>query len=227
MASLSEIQPKIVDGLRSHNISTAISLIESGVTPDTIAELRQIENNQFNTAISKALLTTADGLHVFQGKATAILMNVNGNIAGFFSNNDDSEIHHVFVKAAIEKAAASALVYREGKNKGGLSKNQDYLIDQDFKKHDGVSIKPVVIDGNEYFIGVSGASVNPEINKQALRSDKLFTFTGEDPEWRAAGYWDRFCANRIRSNMMNKRAGQDMGKNLKIPRHQARSKFFD
>ena len=228
---LKEVQSQIVDDIKLRNISVTNKLIDSGVTPDTLLELKQLVNPEFNQAITQALSTTTDGVPVFRGHATAVLMDKDGVIKGFFTNNDSSPIHHIFVEAAIEKAAASVLVYREHKKRGGLSKNKNYLSEeQNFKKHEGASVKPVIIGGEEYFIGVSGASVNPELNKQALRSDKLYSYTEtgkNEPEWRAAGYWDRFCANRIRTYLIKENAKQDVGKNMKIPRGQARNEFFD
>jgi len=226
MASFSELQRGITDNLRRREYKTAYDIIEAGVDDGVIEELRGKDDPRFNEAVSRALRTSSNGSPIYKGRATVVVTDIEGNIKWFFSNNEDSPDHATFVKAAIEKATIRALFEKE-KRKGGLSHHEKYLLEQGYKRHEGAAIKPLVIEGKEYFIGVSGAAVNESFNRKALRSPGLFMATKEkDPEWRAAGYWDRFCANRIRTKMLRTEGRQDMGRML-IPRHQAKRKIFD
>lgn len=234
MVSLSEIQTGISEHLSKRDYRTAYDLIESEIDASVLQELLQKENRFFNEAITKALATSSDSSPIFQGQATAVLIDIYGNIVAFFSNSENSPLQLTFAKAAIEKATARALLEKEGK-KGGLSRNEAYLQKNGYKRHDGASIKPLIIGGKKYFIGVSGAMVNEPFNRKALRSEALFNVsrskesieeTDEFAKWRAAGYWDRFCANRIRTYITHFNSRQDMGK-MRVPRHQAKNEFFD
>lgn len=220
-----EFQPKISDSMKANDYHDVYETVESSIDAEAIAELEKINDPAFDDAVVSALSTSSDGEMIYQGCATAVMVDIDGNIKAFFTNNNESSEHALFVKAAIEKATARALLEKENK-KRGLSHSEDFLKQQGFARHDGASQKPIRIDGVDYFIGVSGAAVDDEFNKKAMRSEGLFAATEELPEYRGAGYWDRFCANRIRTYLKKPDARQDMGKML-VPRQNAKDKFFN
>ncbi|PIZ00504.1 hypothetical protein COY62_02250 [bacterium (Candidatus Howlettbacteria) CG_4_10_14_0_8_um_filter_40_9] len=220
-----ELQSEISRYMKSGEYGNVYSIIEQGVDEKVIEELKKKHDPHFDEAIRQTLSMTSEATPIYQGNATAVLVDMDGGIKAFFSNNQDSPDHATFVKAAIEKATARVLLEKKHK-KGGLSRHQELLLKQGFLRHEGASIKPVKIDGENYFIGVSGASVDDSFNRKALRNDELFGATGEDPEWRAAGYWDRFCANRIMAFMTRDNVRKDIGA-MKIPHLHAEDDFFD
>lgn len=226
MTELSRLQNDINDHIDGRKPDPIYPKIRVGVDDGVIKELGEMDKPFFTEAVRRALETTSDGLNVFKGIATAVLMNGRGDIVAFYSNTQNSPHHGTFVKAAIEKATARVKLEKNRK-RGGLSLHETLLVEQGYApRHEGAAIKPTIINGEKYYVGVSGAAVDGQFNRKALRSDWLFAATGEEPEWRAAGYWDRFCANRIRKNLMKPKVRQEVGSIL-IPRHQAKNSFFD
>lgn len=169
------------------------------VNEEFIRQLKTKERPDFTNACLHALKTEEkeNATSIFKGTATAIAINEQGQIMSFFSNNNSSPMHEIFVKAALEKATARLLLERT-QRPGGIMHNEDFLKTQGFNKHEGAGVKSVTIDGQKCFIGVSGAMIKENFNKKVLGTNFAATETGiKEPEFRFAGFWDRLMAIRV------------------------------
>lgn len=220
----SDFQTNIKNNMELNDYKGVYSTIESDVDDTVIAELEQLNDPKFTNAVENALQTTSNNEQIFQGQTTAVLVNIEGDIKAFFTNDNESEYQKTFIKAALQKATARARLEQE-KLKGGLVKNEDHLKEQGYNRHEGAAIPSVNIDGVEYFIGVSGAAVNSDFNRKAMQTEERFNKTGEIPEWRAAGFWDFMCATLIRNNLMGN-AKKDIGPII-VTEKNAENPFFD
>ena len=222
-------QKNISDNLQKGEYKNVYANIESAVDIEFTKALEAINDEKFDESIEKALKTTSNGEQIYQGTATAILVDIDGNVKAFYSNTPkDSELYATFAKACFEKATARAFLKRQN-IKGGIIQNSKLLENNDYKRHDGASIPTVNIDGVEYFIGVSGAMVDEEFTRRMLKTDENFNASNLEPEysmWRAAGFWDFICATQIRNYLINPDAKQEIG-NVSIPTNFVDKPFFD
>lgn len=222
-------QKDISDDMQAGEYSKVYGNIENKVDNEFTSVLEAIKDENFDNSVEKALATTSEGEKIYQGTATAILVDIDGNVRAFFSNTPkDNELYITFAKAAFEKATAGAFLERQ-EVKGGIMQNSKFLEANKYKRHDGASIPTVNIDGVEYFIGVSGAMVDEEYTRKMLKTNEAFNASGLEPEysmWRGAGFWDFICATQIRNYINNPDTKQEIG-NVSIPTNFVDKPFFD
>lgn len=221
-------QKEVSQNMQQGEYSEVYNATEQIVDADYITNvLEKIRDERFDDAVQKSLATTTEGDPIYQGEATAVLVDIDGNVRAYYSNSQNNPEHITFAKAALQKATARAFLERDNKS-GGLFHNKGDLQKQGYKRHDGAAIPSVTIDGIEYFIGVSGAMVDEEYTRKLLKNEESFNASSLPSEysmWRGAGFWDFLCATLVKNNL-NGRSNTDIGP-IVFPDGLINQDFFD